>query len=102
MTIIEILATIAFIMIILVCVKLHHHGKAYEWMMDYQNVKKFQKHYSQEGINTFINFFDRTVEVHFHHKGDYYSRSVPFVHAIAYMEKTPDGGIRKLLAEKLK
>ncbi|UNY46919.1 hypothetical protein PQB73_gp012 [Cronobacter phage LPCS28] len=102
MNIIEILALIVFIMILLVFFALYAHGKAYEWMTDPRNVKNLQKHYSQEGINTFTDFRERCVEVSFHHEGQYYSRSISFVNAMAYMEKTPNGGIKKLLVKKLK
>lgn len=102
MTIIEILALVVLLLLVLCGFALHAHGMAFEWMHSSKNVMKLQNHYGAEGINAYVNYSDRTVEVSFHHKGQYYARSISFVNAMAYMEKTPKGGIKKLLVKKLK
>lgn len=98
----ELLGVVAFILFILICFRMYAHGIAYEWMSDHRNVDRLKRHYLSEGINTFVNYPDRSVGVCFYHKGKSYHQSISFVQAMAHMEKTPNGDIRKRLIKYLK
>lgn len=75
-------------------------GLANSWMNDPYNERRLIKHYGGEGIQVWNHEYTKTLEISFHHKGTYYSRSVAYHNAIKWYRQTPNGGIRKLLLKE--
>lgn len=98
------LLLVAVIFLGLIClITLHEHGKAYEWVSDYDNQRKLRKCFGQEGIQIFIHDHDRSVSVTFSHKGASYSKLLTYVKAYELYRENPKGnGLRQKMVEMFK
>lgn len=70
-----------------------------EWFQDFNNRKKFTKHFMGEGVQAHVFDFANLVNFSFSHKNQYVDMTVSLKKAKKIFDLTSDGGIRVLLLE---
>lgn len=92
---------IIFALMALILFQLYARKIARDFMFDKYNRNELREHYERDYVNIKIDFKRQKMNFFFYYEGVYYSGSMSFVRAIAYMNKT-QGEVRKLLVKRIK